>query len=193
MAVEMTRRQLGAALGAPALARRSGAAGRPNIVLILSDDHTAEFTGCYGNPTIHTPNLDRFASEGMRFTRFFCSAPQCVPSRTAFLTGRSPVAARMGRFTSPLPPDVVTLPELLRSRAGYFTGICRRQFHLDGVAGPNSKAVYDKYKLQTFDRRVDYLDRASPRKMTARRVNEFFDRRPGGPALFFGLVRRICG
>jgi N-sulfoglucosamine sulfohydrolase len=55
------------------------------------------------------PNLDRFASEGMRFTRFFCSAPQCVPSQTAFLTGRSPVAARMGRFTSPLPPDVVIL------------------------------------------------------------------------------------
>jgi len=178
MAIEMTRRQLGAALGAPGFARQSGAGGRPNIVLILSDDHTAEFTGCYGNPTIHTPNLDRFASEGMRFTRFFCSAPQCVPSRTALLTGRSPVAARMGRFTSPLPPDVITLPELLRSQAGYFTGICRRQFHLDGAPGPNSKAVYAKYKLQTFDRRVDYLDRASPRAMTARRINEFFDRRP---------------
>ena len=98
----------------------------PNILLILSDDHTAEFTGCYGNPVVRTPNLDRFAAEGMRFTRFFCSAPQCVPSRTAYLTGRSPVAARMARFTSPLPPDVVTLPELLRSQKGYFTGICRR-------------------------------------------------------------------
>jgi arylsulfatase A-like enzyme len=157
---------------------------RPNILLILSDDHTAEFTGCYGNPTISTPNIDRFASEGMRFDRFFCAAPQCVPSRTAFLTGRSPVAARMARFTSPLPPDVVTLPELLRDQGGYFTGICRRQFHLDGAPGPNSKATYQKYGLQTFDRRVDFLDRASPRAMTETRVNQFFDRRPSNKPFF---------
>ena len=177
------RRQFGEALGLAGLASQARM-DRPNILLILSDDHTAEFMGSYGNPTIHTPNLDRFAAEGMRFTRFFCSAPQCVPSRTAFLTGRSPVAARMGRFTSPLPADIVTLPELLRSEANYFTGICRRQFHLDGAPGPNSQAVYEKYKLQTFDRRVDYLDRASPRAMTEKRVNEFFDKRPANRPFF---------
>ncbi|MDX2180233.1 MAG: sulfatase [Bryobacteraceae bacterium] len=159
-------------------AAQAQSSSKPNIVLILSDDHTAEFTGSYGNPTVRTPNLDRFASEGMRFTKFFCSAPQCVPSRTAYMTGRSPVSARMSRFTSPLPPDIVTLPELLRKDAGYFTGICRRQFHLDGAPGPNSKAIYDKHKLQTFQNRVDYLDRASPREMTGKRVNEFFDKRP---------------
>jgi len=179
----LNRRQFGASLAPLALGAQP-APQRPNILLILSDDHTAEFTGCYGNPTIHTPNLDRFASEGMRFTRFFCSAPQCVPSRAAYLTGRSPVAARMGRFTSPLPPDVVTLPELLRSEAGYYTGICRRQFHLDGAVGPNSKAVFEKHHLQTFDKRVDYLDRASPREMTERRINEFFDRRPANKPFF---------
>ena len=179
----LNRRQFGASL-APAGLAAQRAAERPNILLILSDDHTAEFTGCYGNPTIHTPNLDRFAAGGMRFTRFFCSAPQCVPSRAAYLTGRSPVAVRMGRFTSPLPPDVTTLPELLRAEAGYFTGICRRQFHLDGAPGPNSKATYDKYHLQTFDKRVDYLDRSSPREMTGQRVNEFFDRRPVGRPYF---------
>jgi arylsulfatase A-like enzyme len=179
----LNRRQFGAAVSSLPLAAQPAAA-RPNILLILSDDHTAEFTGCYGNPTIATPNLDRFAREGMRFNRFFCAAPQCVPSRTAFLTGRSPVAARMGRFTSPLPRDVVTLPELLRSGAGYFTGICRRQFHLDGAPGPNSKAVYEKHRLQTFDERVDYLDRASPPAQTAQRVNEFFDRRPANRPFF---------
>lgn len=181
--MSLTRRQLAASV-APLAAQAQPPAPRPNILLILSDDHTAEFTGCYGNPTIRTPNLDRFAGEGMRFTKFFCSAPQCVPSRTAYLTGRSPVAARMGRFTSPLPPDVVTLPELLRSQAGYFTGICRRQFHLDGAAGPNSKAIFAKHKMQTFDGRVDYLDRASPRAMTEKRVNEFFDRRPANKPFF---------
>ena len=171
-------------LGAAALAQPQAGAALPNIVLILSDDHTAEFTGCYGNRTARTPNLDRFAAGGMRFTKFFCAAPQCVPSRTAYLTGRSPVAARMSRFTSPLPPDVVTVPELLRSQKGYFTGICRRQFHLDGAPGPNSRAIYQKYGLQTFDSRVDFLDRQSPRDKTAQRVNEFFDKRPAGKPYF---------
>ena len=90
----------------------------------------------------------------------------------------------MSRFTAPLPPDVVTLPELLRDNAGYFTGICRRQFHLDGAPGPNSKAIYEKHGLQTFDRRVDFLDRASPPAMTEKRVNEFFDKRPQNKPFF---------
>jgi arylsulfatase A-like enzyme len=180
--MSISRRAFNATL--PGLTAAAQPAARPNILLILSDDHTAEFTGCYGNPTIRTPNIDRFASEGMRFNQFFCAAPQCVPSRTAYLTGRSPVAARMGRFTSPLPPDVVTLPELLRSQAGYFTGICRRQFHLDGAPGPNSRDVYQKHKLQTFDQRVDFLDRNSGPELTGQRVNEFFDKRPKDKPFF---------
>ncbi len=178
----MNRRHFTASLAPLLLSAQP--APRPNILLILSDDHTAEFTGCYGNPTIKTPNIDRFAREGMRFTKFFCAAPQCVPSRTGYLTGRSPVAARMGRFTSPLPPDVVTLPELLRAQSGYFTGICRRQFHLDGAPGPNSKPVYDKHHLQTFDNRVDFLDRNSGPDKTGQRVNEFFDQRPAEKPFF---------
>ncbi len=181
---KISRRAFTSAAAALPVAAQPQNSARPNILLILSDDHTAEFTGCYGNPTIQTPHLDRFASEGMRFTRFFCSAPQCVPSRTAYLTGRSPVSARMGRFTSPLPPDVVTLPEVLRSQAGYFTGVCRRQFHLDGAPGPNSRGVFEKNKLQTFSSRVDFLDRASPRAMTETRVNEFFDKRPADKPFF---------
>jgi arylsulfatase A-like enzyme len=180
MAIPMTRRQLGAALGAPALAR---AAERPNILLILSDDHTAEFTGCYGNPVIRTPHLDRFAAEGLRFQSMFCAAPQCVPSRAAFLTGRSPVAVRMGRFTAPLPADVQTFPEWLRE-AGYFTGVCRRQYHLDGAAGGRvSGPIYKKHNLQTFPRRMDYVD-ISPPGQTVARVNEFFRRKPAARPFF---------
>ncbi len=105
---------------------------RPNIVFILSDDHSAPFVGCYGNKDVKTPNLDRFAAEGMRFDRFFTGAPQCVPSRAVLMTGRSAVAARMTRFSSPLPRDETVFPELLRSEAGYFTGVCGRTYHLDG-------------------------------------------------------------
>jgi arylsulfatase A-like enzyme len=179
--MEITRRRLGAAL-APAV-MRAQAAERPNIVLALSDDHTAEFTGCYGNTTIRTPNLDRFASQGARLERMFTAAPQCVPSRAAILTGRSPVATRMGRFTSPLPADVKTLPEHLRE-AGYFTGVCRRQHHLDGAGGGRVSApIYQKHGLATFRNRVDYLD-ISPQGQTVARVNEFFDRKPAGRPFF---------
>src|ERR671914_607487 len=77
--------------------------GRPNILLVLSDDHSAPHLGCYGDRTVRTPNLDRFAAEGMRFDRAFVAAPQCVPSRAAIMTGRSPVAIGMTRFSAPLP------------------------------------------------------------------------------------------
>src|SRR6476620_2521427 len=103
----------------------------PNILLILSDDQSTPHLGCLGEAAIHTPNLDRFAASGMLFDQQFCGAPQCVPSGATFFTGRSAVAVRMTRFSSPLPADVPTTADLLRAQ-GYFTGICRRMFHLDG-------------------------------------------------------------
>ena len=185
MSIKLTRRQFTTSLlAAPVLAAQET---RPNILLILSDDHSVPFLGPYGDKVIQTPNLDRFAAQGMRFDRAFTAAPQCVPSRTAILTGRSPVAARMGRFSSPLPPDVITLPELLRPR-GYFTGICRRNFHLDGPGagrlGSTTQQIFDRHGVLTFDKRVDYLDRNSPRAQTVAKVNEFLDRVPKS-ALFF--------
>lgn len=181
---EQTSRR--AFLGGLLAAAASPAAERPNIVFILSDDHSAPYVGCYGNKVIKTPNLDRFASEGMRFDRMFTAAPQCVPSRAAYMTGRSPVAVRMGRFSSPLPPDIKTFPEHLRA-AGYFTGICRRNFHLDGP-GPGratvANEIFKRHEMLTFDRRVDWLDRNSPRAQTKAKVNEFLDKTPSGKPFF---------
>jgi hypothetical protein len=91
----------------------------------------------------------------MIFDPLFTTAPQCVPSRAGYMTGRSTVAARNTRFSSPLPPDELTLPEVLRE-AGYYTGVCGRGFHLDGAGslGPITKRLMDKLNLQTWDRRV---------------------------------------
>jgi choline-sulfatase len=63
-------------------------ATRPNILFILSDDQGIWAAGCYGNPEIRTPNLDRIAAGGMRFDNFFVASPVCSPSRATFLTGR---------------------------------------------------------------------------------------------------------
>jgi N-sulfoglucosamine sulfohydrolase len=164
----------------------SRADDRPNILLILSDDQSTPHLGCLGETGIHTPNLDRFAASGMLFDKHFCGAPQCVPSRATFLTGRSAVAVRMTRFSSPLPADVPTTADLLRAQ-GYFTGICRRSFHLNGPEkrGPVTDATYKKHpELQTFSKRVDFLDVNSPRTMTVPLVNSFLDKVPAGKPFF---------
>jgi N-sulfoglucosamine sulfohydrolase len=177
---KMTRRTFAGAAAAPLLAQSNK---RPNLLLILSDDHSVPYLGCYGDPAVRTPNLDRFASEGMRLDRCFTAAPQCVPSRTAIMTGRSPVAARMGRFSSPLPPDVVSLPELLRT-AGYYTGIAGRSFHLDGARRDDvSIEIAERHKLATFAKRVDFLDSSGQPNLEAR-FQEFFDRRRAGQPYF---------
>jgi len=65
-------------------------AGRTSVLFILTDDQGWWAAGCYGNPEIRTPNIDRLAAEGMRFTNFFVATPVCSPSRATILTGRIP-------------------------------------------------------------------------------------------------------
>ncbi|MFO1490392.1 MAG: sulfatase [Kiritimatiellia bacterium] len=161
------------------------AAERPNLLLLLGDDHSYPFLSCYGDANVRTPTLDRLAGEGMRFHGFFTSAPQCVPSRAALMTGRSPVAARITRFSSPLPREEVTLPELLRGQAGYFTGVCGRTFHLDGAnsKAPELNALLERHGMKTFAERVDYLDVSKGEGVEAK-VSEFLDRKPAGKPFF---------
>ena len=155
------------------------ATAKPNIVFILSDDHSYPFLGCYGTNEMKTPNLDKFAGEGMKFHRMFVTCPQCVPSRASLMTGRSPVAARMTRFSSPLPRDEITFPELLRKDAGYFVGVLGRTYHLDGSGrGPEvSDRVFDEHHLRTFQDRFNYVD-SSNQEMVPARMKDFFDQRP---------------
>src|SRR5438128_4583035 len=82
----MTRRQLltaAGALGTGACTR----VRRPNILFILTDDHSPAVMSCYGNRIIRTPNLDRLASEGVRFTNNFVTNSLCAPGRATVLTG----------------------------------------------------------------------------------------------------------
>ena len=61
---------------------------RPNILLIVADDHGLDALGCYGNPVIKTPHLDALAADGTRFTHAFCTTASCSPSRSVLLTGQ---------------------------------------------------------------------------------------------------------
>ena len=77
--------------GPPGLPAATGGARRPNIVMVLSDDHTKTDTGCYGSKAVKTPNIDRLATEGMRFRSAFAATAMCVPSRATLYTGLYPM------------------------------------------------------------------------------------------------------
>jgi arylsulfatase A-like enzyme len=159
---------------------------RPNILVVMTDDHSAAHVGCYGNRDIRTPNLDRFAAEGMRFDRAYVTCPQCVPSRASLLTGRSPVAIQMTRFSAPLPAEVRVYPELLRAQ-GYFTGVAGRTYHLDGSRLPEeSQRVFDQHNLRTFPRRLDFVKTGGRPQMLAQ-FREFLDAVPKDRPFFLQL------
>ena len=165
-------------------AERAARAARPNLLIILSDDHSAPHLSCYGDANLKTPNLDRFASQGIRFTRAYVTASQCVPSRASILTGRCPVGIQMARFSAPLPAEVPTLPDLLRS-AGYFTGLGGRTYHLDGQPGsPEVQKLYDERGLATMPGRVDWVNRDANREKAPQFFREFLDKVPAGRPFF---------
>ena len=124
----MNRREcLGLLAGVPAALRAWGApaAPRPNIVIILSDDHGYADVSCYEHPAeIRTPNIDRIARRGVRFVQGYASASVCAPTRAGLMTGR--YQQRFGFYTASdsragLPLTEITIADLLR-KAGYATG-----------------------------------------------------------------------
>lgn len=102
----------------PALSRTSSSAeqsSRPNIIFVLADDLGYADLGCYGQQRIRTPNLDRMATEGMRFTQHYAGDTVCAPSRCSFMTGRHTGHATVrGNVDVLLKPDEVTIGKVLR-------------------------------------------------------------------------------
>jgi arylsulfatase A-like enzyme len=141
------------------LASRAAAnepAGKPNIIFILADDLGYGDLGCYGQKQIQTPNIDRLAAEGMRFTDHYAGTTVCAPSRCSLMTGLhtghtyvrgNREIQPMGQL--PLPADTVTLPKLLK-QAGYTTALIGKW----GLGGPDSTGVPNK---QGFDYFFGYL------------------------------------
>src|SRR5688500_17016805 len=82
-------------------AARGADRAKPNVLLIISDDLTATALSCYGNTVCQTPNIDRLAAQGTRFTRALCQGTYCGPSRASFLTGYYPHATRVLGYASP--------------------------------------------------------------------------------------------
>ena len=105
----------------------------PNILWIVSDQHSPHVAGFTGDTDADTPNLDRLAAQSVRFSRASCNAPLCVPSRISFLTGRYPVSCGAFANRSELPADAEKFPTVaeLVGQAGYATALIGKM-HLKG-------------------------------------------------------------
>lgn len=123
------------------LAGEAFAARRPNIIYVLADDLGYGDLGCYGQKTLKTPNLDRMAREGMRFTRHYAGSTVCAPSRCVLMTGLHTGHARVrGNGPGQLLPTDVTFARLLQE-AGYATG-CFGKWGIGNPPPLNDPAVH---------------------------------------------------
>lgn len=133
----------------PALA--DGGRSKPNIILILADDLGYGDLGCFGQKKIQTPNLDRLAEQGRRYTQFYAGSTVCAPSRCVLMTGlHTGHCLIRGNAKEDLRPQDVTLAEVLK-QAGYATGL----FGKWGLGHEGSLGVPTR---QGFDEFFGYLD-----------------------------------
>lgn len=114
---------------------RGGDSPRYNVLFIIADDLTATALSCYGNTICETPNIDRIAAKGLRFTRAYCNATYCGPSRASFLSGYYPHATGVLGYTNPRPQigDRATLPQHFKNHGAYSARV-GKLYHM-GVPG----------------------------------------------------------
>src|SRR5436190_9565734 len=109
----------------------SGAAPKLNVLMIAIDDMRPQL-GCYGDPTVKSPNMDRLAARGLVFNRAYCQQALCSPSRISLLSGRYPATTRIftiGPELRSTMPDITTLPQHFKNN-GYFTRSLGKVYHV---------------------------------------------------------------
>ena len=125
---------------------------QPNILLIMSDQHSPFFLGCRGQRPVRTPNLDDLAAGGVRFDRAYCANPLCAPSRMTFLTSRSSSDIQVWTNEGRLRSDIATFVHHL-NLAGYDTTLCGRMH----FAGPDQRHGYQHRILGDVHAKLEHI------------------------------------
>lgn len=118
---------------------------RPNILWYCADQQRHDSIHALGNASIHTPNLDRLAENGVAFSQAYCQSPICTPSRASFLTGRYPATHQVHRNGNAYFPDSEVLVTRLLADAGYDCGLVGK-LHLAGSEGEIEPRTDDGYR-----------------------------------------------
>jgi arylsulfatase A-like enzyme len=124
---------------------------KPNILVLIADDAGWRDFGCYGNPYIRTPNIDRLSAGGFKAENAFLTIPQCSPSRISVLTGKYPHQTGAEDLHMPLPDSEILIPRYLK-KENYFTGYLRK-----GHFGPNGQKQFD-WHSNDLDDFAEFLD-----------------------------------
>ncbi len=129
-------------------------AAQPNILVLIADDAGWQDFGCYGHPTIRTPNIDQLAENGLLCRNAFLTTSSCSPSRTSILSGQYAHTIGTEDMHVPLPEGVRLLPSYLKEQ-GYFSGDMFKRHY-----GPNGEEQFDWYskKLADFE---NFLNKAA--------------------------------
>ncbi|NUM56838.1 MAG: arylsulfatase [Candidatus Hydrogenedentes bacterium] len=156
----MLKLSAAAAAGATQTAAAHGALpkpSKPNVLLLMSDQHRADCMGCSGNSAAYTPNLDRLANEGARFTNMYSTTPTCTPARNALLTGLAPWRHGMLGYGRIGEGYAVEMPQAMRD-AGYYTlGIGKMHWHPQRHLHGFHRTILDESGREaSIDFRSDY-------------------------------------
>jgi choline-sulfatase len=120
----------------------------PNVLILLSDQHSKFNLGCYGDSIVRTPNIDRIAAEGMRFDNAYCASPLCVPSRMSFMTSRTPSSIKVWKNNHILHSAIPTWAHTLGA-AGYETSLIGRMHFV----GPDQRHGFERRPMGEYSAR----------------------------------------
>jgi arylsulfatase A-like enzyme len=124
----------------------------PNILFLMADQLRADCVGCYGNPVIRTPHMDRLANEGVRFTNAYTSVPSCTPARSALLTGLSPWNHGMLGMIGMAPSYPLEKPRALAQAGYYTTAIGKNHFNPIRNSHGYHQMLLDEHCTYWFDK-----------------------------------------
>ncbi len=152
---------------------------RPNIIFLLSDDQTSIATGCYGNTQVVTPNMDKLASEGVRFANHYNTTAICMASRASIMTGMYEYKTGCNFMHGPLIPELFeqSYPVLLR-KAGYFTGFAGK-FGFAVTEGESwDDQTWEVFPMDAFDRWAGGLGQTSYNTAKNEYIKQYADKFP---------------